>query len=1141
MTPPNESLPNRQSPEAARRRPSSAPARRAAANSTLDQLQAGSDAFELLPDSITDRFEDAEAMTEKGLKLIKKNPILSKAIKEALKKHKLNFRFKKAEKYLAIAVKESGLNPTIISKSDARGLYQLKVDALDDLNRIFPSIGFTMSFIYHASPEGFMQRRASTHNAMAGILYWHLCRDNYVPKVGTFATKDREKFANIAYKMGPTQFKLLHTALGSPTTFRKFAIDLAEKLAAKYPNALAIPTGKSESIEDPTYKIPYTRYLKVKANISGQIDINGQSFNAANVVQTLRYAELISTMMHGIPKQPKIKAAPEKKDYFEVGKNGKWLWSIASIIYKQLKLDDIPYLKKQKNTTAKLKILMEIIIRYNKEVKDNEDLQDIDPTDLKVARGTKIYPPTKKYVTDFIKQLQKLEEPEKPVKPRALSPVHHLENDQLTIENYPDTAYTIDTSAVEKKVTLKVTTKRGISVKTGKPIERSQVQIRIGDHIGYFCLKNPRTLSRGPINHSTIWTHYDLDFDFPNSKITIKPLPQKEQKPEKIKKPPVVEEPQTPESIEKEPVKKTYVDPTGKLDLSWPKGVTRRNPGPGEIIYIGKDGKKLMAEGKKLHSPKKLPAPKYTTPSWLNPNKGHSKHESSWKPMGKIRGVVLHATEGIVNRQGAELFQRQNTHFLIKEDGSIWQIRDTKYETNHTGYMGNKKGYRAIWNGDRNPYKGRIGIEVETLAMSQIFKKGLASLPVRPDEDGNLNIENGYTTNPPRQADINKAWQQVRTARAYNDKQYETLNYLLKYLAGENKIKKREIISHAMTGVQKYVEKRKDPETGRKRVVAVHNFLGRKFDPNAVDWKRLDLPDNERQINVDVARGEIDGHLKRTSRVRMGEVMEHKGKKYKVRKYNGKWHYVPDGGFGSTNEMYAGAKAGQLLCEKYGTCVSTNTEKTKTFERVIPLRAQTYGLKPAQLEKMFAQKKIKIDSDMTYYEAVLHNISPKASVEVPPQMRVVNVLYYSTDAKIHKGQIVIHRKLVYDIKKIFALAFKMKFPILKAVPISHPWYKWNDKRSVTANNTSAFNYRTIAGTEKLSNHAKGTAIDINPRINPFIGKNGKVTPAGAEYDPKAPGALHANHPIVKEFKRLGWTWGGDWEKVKDYQHFEKPL
>lgn len=44
------------------------------------------------------------------------------------------------------------------------------------------------------------------------------------------------------------------------------------------------------------------------------------------------------------------------------------------------------------------------------------------------------------------------------------------------------------------------------------------------------------------------------------------------------------------------------------------------------------------------------------------------------------------------------------------------------------------------------------------------------------------------------------------------------------------------------------------------------------------------------------------------------------------------------------------------------------------------------------------------------------------------------------------------------------------------------------------NNTSAFNYRTIAGTDRLSKHGQGLAVDINPRYNPCVRtKNGITT------------------------------------------------
>lgn len=47
-------------------------------------------------------------------------------------------------------------------------------------------------------------------------------------------------------------------------------------------------------------------------------------------------------------------------------------------------------------------------------------------------------------------------------------------------------------------------------------------------------------------------------------------------------------------------------------------------------------------------------------------------------------------------------------------------------------------------------------------------------------------------------------------------------------------------------------------------------------------------------------------------------------------------------------------------------------------------------------------------------------------------------------------------------------------------------YDADDERSMTANNTSAFCYRTVAGSTKLSTHSRGLAVDINPLYNPYV-------------------------------------------------------
>ena len=179
------------------------------------------------------------------------------------------------------------------------------------------------------------------------------------------------------------------------------------------------------------------------------------------------------------------------------------------------------------------------------------------------------------------------------------------------------------------------------------------------------------------------------------------------------------------------------------------------------------------------------------------------------------------------------------------------------------------------------------------------------------------------------------------------------------------------------------------------------------------------------------------------------------------------------------------------------------------------------------------------DTIIVYSELTLEEAL--AGLKIPQNIRktltIITVKYWGFDNKIHKGQLVINKKLSDEVKQIFNEIFHLRFPIKSVIPIVK--FGWNDEKSMLANNTSAFNYRKIKGTERLSNHAFGIAIDINPLLNPYIKKN-SVEPEGASYNPKLSGTIAEDSEVVKIFKSHGWNWGGEWKRGKDYQHFEKP-
>jgi peptidoglycan LD-endopeptidase CwlK len=175
-----------------------------------------------------------------------------------------------------------------------------------------------------------------------------------------------------------------------------------------------------------------------------------------------------------------------------------------------------------------------------------------------------------------------------------------------------------------------------------------------------------------------------------------------------------------------------------------------------------------------------------------------------------------------------------------------------------------------------------------------------------------------------------------------------------------------------------------------------------------------------------------------------------------------------------------------------------------------------------------------VDSDLTLDQAIAGKRLPDS---VRRQLRLVSVVYLGFDGRLHRGQLVVNAKVASEVRAIFAELSTARFPIESVVPVVA--YGWDDESSMRANNTSAFNYRTVAGSTTLSNHAYGLAIDLNPRLNPAV-RHGKVDPPGSTYEPSARGTVVADGSAVRIFTSHGWRWGGDWRSLKDYQHFEKP-
>lgn len=156
------------------------------------------------------------------------------------------------------------------------------------------------------------------------------------------------------------------------------------------------------------------------------------------------------------------------------------------------------------------------------------------------------------------------------------------------------------------------------------------------------------------------------------------------------------------------------------------------------------------------------------------------------------------------------------------------------------------------------------------------------------------------------------------------------------------------------------------------------------------------------------------------------------------------------------------------------------------------------------------------------------------------ELRYLTLYHYDFDGRIQQGEMVCNKAIAHDLLCIFRILFAEAYPIYSIRLVDD--FDASDEASMQANNSSCFNYRTIAGSWRLSQHAFGLAVDINPLQNPCV-KGSRIRPSTAtDYVDRSndfPHKIDNNDLCKKTFESYGFRWGGRWRSVKDYQHFER--
>jgi hypothetical protein len=162
----------------------------------------------------------------------------------------------------------------------------------------------------------------------------------------------------------------------------------------------------------------------------------------------------------------------------------------------------------------------------------------------------------------------------------------------------------------------------------------------------------------------------------------------------------------------------------------------------------------------------------------------------------------------------------------------------------------------------------------------------------------------------------------------------------------------------------------------------------------------------------------------------------------------------------------------------------------------------------------------------------------------PDQLAYVRVAHVTFTGEVGQGELIVAAALAPRAIELFRRLYAIGFPIRRLALVDE--FGASDDASMAADNSSGFNFRVVAGTNVLSQHALGRAIDLNPVENPWRRADRIDPPSGEAFVDRTNirlGMIVRPGPVVAAFDELGWEWGGDWRHARDDHHvmWSRPL
>lgn len=166
--------------------------------------------------------------------------------------------------------------------------------------------------------------------------------------------------------------------------------------------------------------------------------------------------------------------------------------------------------------------------------------------------------------------------------------------------------------------------------------------------------------------------------------------------------------------------------------------------------------------------------------------------------------------------------------------------------------------------------------------------------------------------------------------------------------------------------------------------------------------------------------------------------------------------------------------------------------------------------------KKILNKKIKNSPFKLSVEEVAPADMFKSSEKASQMMETITVNVWKIDSNGNKypsvSKLTVNKNIKSNYINVFNELFAIGFPVKSA---------------------GCYNYRNTHG-GRLSEHALGTAVDINPAENYCIYSDGSTV--GELYEPYD-NPYSVTPEVVSIFKKYGFGWGGEWGSTPDYMHF----